>query len=146
MNQELSKCSGFITCEGQCSKCDKLFTPVEAKEEWICPCGKLAPKFELCSKECEKKYSIKENPTPQLDNQEKIKEILEHWIGTGKNQARYALQEYGDYIRQQTLEELKPKIGMLRQWLNEDRITDVNKMVDNEQIEKWLGLQDLKNK
>ena len=35
---------------------------------------------------------------------------------------------------------------MLRQWLNEDRITDVNKMVDNEQIEKWLGLQDLKNK
>lgn len=32
----------------------------------------------------------------------------------------------------------KLNIGMLRQWLNEDRITDPNKMVTNEQIEHWL--------
>lgn len=32
----------------------------------------------------------------------------------------------------------KAKIGMLRQWLNEDRITDSSKMVSNEELEKWL--------
>ena len=34
--------------------------------------------------------------------------------------------------------ELKQNIGMLRQWLNEDRITDSKKMVTNEQIEMWF--------
>ncbi len=29
-------------------------------------------------------------------------------------------------------------ISFLRQWLNEDRITDPEKMVTNEQIKKWL--------
>lgn len=32
------------------------------------------------------------------------------------------------------------KIGYLRQWLNEDRITDPKKMVTNEQIETMLGI------
>jgi len=35
-------------------------------------------------------------------------------------------------------------IGMLRQWLNEDRIDDPKKMVTNEQIEMWLALDPLK--
>lgn len=30
-------------------------------------------------------------------------------------------------------------IGQLRQWLNEDRITDLNKMVTNEEIKIWLN-------
>lgn len=34
----------------------------------------------------------------------------------------------------------KPRVGFLRQWLNEDRITDSNKMVENWQIEKMLGI------
>lgn len=34
------------------------------------------------------------------------------------------------------------RIGMLRQWLNEDRITEPGKMVDNEQILHWLMLED----
>ena len=34
--------------------------------------------------------------------------------------------------------ELQQKVGMLRQWLNEDRITDVNRMVTSEQILHWL--------
>ena len=29
-------------------------------------------------------------------------------------------------------------IGMLRQWLNEDRITEPKKMITNEQIIDWL--------
>ena len=31
------------------------------------------------------------------------------------------------------------KIGMLRQWLNEDKITDVHKMVTNEDLLYWLS-------
>lgn len=31
-------------------------------------------------------------------------------------------------------------IGMLRQWLNECRITDSSKMVDNKDIMDWLGI------
>ena len=40
----------------------------------------------------------------------------------------------------------KLRIGMLRQALNEDRITDPNKIVDNEYIEHWLGIKELKLK
>lgn len=36
----------------------------------------------------------------------------------------------------------RTRIGMLRQWLNEDRIKDVDKFVTNEQIEFWLGLRE----
>ena len=32
------------------------------------------------------------------------------------------------------------RVGMLRQWLNEDRITDTSKMVTNEDIEYWLSI------
>ena len=32
----------------------------------------------------------------------------------------------------------KPKVGMLRQWLNEDRIDDPQKLVSNEDLEYWL--------
>lgn len=31
-------------------------------------------------------------------------------------------------------------IGMLRQWLNEDRISDPEKMITNEDIASWLTL------
>ncbi len=36
-------------------------------------------------------------------------------------------------------EEVDRKIGMVRQWLNEDRITDVNKMVTNEDLKVFLS-------
>lgn len=44
------------------------------------------------------------------------------------------------------LKQLKHNIGMLRQWLNEDRITDYNKLVTNEELEFWLIYDGLKNK
>lgn len=37
--------------------------------------------------------------------------------------------------------EMGKNVGMLRQWLNEDRITDPKKMVTNEEIKKWLELE-----
>lgn len=36
------------------------------------------------------------------------------------------------------------RIGFLRQWLNEDRITDPKRMVTNEQIEHMLGITSLR--
>lgn len=41
------------------------------------------------------------------------------------------------------IEEMRVRIGMLRQWLNEDRIDDPKKMVNNEDIEHWLDLKTL---
>lgn len=34
--------------------------------------------------------------------------------------------------------EMRKNVGQLRQWLNEDRITDPKKMVTNEEIETFL--------
>lgn len=42
--------------------------------------------------------------------------------------------------REKERERMKKNIGMLRQWLNEDRITDTRKLVSNEDIEYWLSL------
>ena len=39
---------------------------------------------------------------------------------------------------QDWLDDLELRIGFLRQWLNEDRITD-GKLVTNEEIKHWLG-------
>ena len=35
-------------------------------------------------------------------------------------------------------DEVKKKVGLMRQWLNEDRITDNNKMVTSEELLHWL--------
>ena len=40
--------------------------------------------------------------------------------------------------REDALKDIKGHTGFLRQWLNEDRITDPEKMVTNEDIESWL--------
>lgn len=40
--------------------------------------------------------------------------------------------------RDSTIKHVADNIGFLRQWLNEDRITDPNKIVDNEQIAVWI--------
>ena len=41
-------------------------------------------------------------------------------------------------------ESMLKNVGMLRQWLNEDRITDLKKMVSSEDIIHWLTFE-LKN-
>ena len=44
----------------------------------------------------------------------------------------------------QAREEVFRNIGHLRQWLNEDRITDPKKMVTNEELRHWLDLKVIK--
>jgi len=148
------------------------FTPLEAKEECKCVykfdceihdicggaeckgCGEHLDSPETICENCDEEL-VKDFPTPQLEKgweEEMFKYSHEKYIGSSSDlyinttrAIKICSQALADN-RRKVVEELKPKIGMLRQWLNEDRITDVNKMVDNEQIEKWLGLQDLKNK
>lgn len=48
------------------------------------------------------------------------------------------LQQERQREREKMIEQININIGMLRQWLNEDRITDNKKMVTNEQIKNWL--------
>jgi len=43
-----------------------------------------------------------------------------------------------DNNQEKKYSDIEIRIGMLRQWLNEDRIDDPNKMVTNEQIKRWL--------
>jgi hypothetical protein len=35
---------------------------------------------------------------------------------------------------------VKSNIGLMRQWLNEDRITDTLKMVDNDELNHWIDI------
>lgn len=43
-----------------------------------------------------------------------------------------------DFIRKIRAEAVRENVGMLRQWLNEDRIIDPKKMVTNEDLLHWL--------
>ena len=54
---------------------------------------------------------------------------------------RYAIDDLESLFtlrEQEIYEKMKPRIGMLRMWLNEDRIKDAKRFVTNEQIEHWL--------
>ena len=44
-------------------------------------------------------------------------------------------------LEQTTYQTTSISINMLRQWLNEDRITDPNRMVTNQDIIRWLEIK-----
>jgi hypothetical protein len=77
-------------------------------------------------------------------NDELREEFEMHWGLAPKLTAKYnAMQKAADFfLTQRSLDmaELDKNIGMLRQWLNEDRITDPEKMVTNAQIAHWFSL------
>ncbi|MCX6822317.1 MAG: hypothetical protein NTW30_06090 [Candidatus Aenigmarchaeota archaeon] len=43
-----------------------------------------------------------------------------------------------EHLLEEERERIFSNIGFLRQWLNEDRITDYNKMVTNDELKHWL--------
>jgi len=66
---------------------------------------------------------------------------------------RYSKTRLKDFIShtiqsavQEEREKRKLGVGFLRQWLNEDRITDPKRMVTNEQIEYMIDQQIITNK
>ena len=75
---------------------------------------------------------------PNKPKEDEQWEELEQYC-KGQNKYTLTLREIHDLVnkhRQQVREEMN--IGALRQWLNEDRITDPKKMVTNEDIKYWL--------
>lgn len=73
--------------------------------------------------------------------EEQIREIILYRYSDGVNVAERtikAITELIDQAQQEAIEKLK--IGQLRQWLNEDRITDPKRMVSNEEIRFMLGI------
>jgi len=65
------------------------------------------------------------------DRGKQIKELLEHTVLKGER--RRIISQ----IKEEVISNFR--IGFLRQWLNEDRITEPSKMVTNEDIISWLG-------
>jgi len=66
-----------------------------------------------------------------------IKEILTELKGATFND-HYGIEDWLEGKLTAIEKRHKISVGMLRQWLNEDRITDPKKMVTNEQIEIWF--------
>lgn len=62
-------------------------------------------------------------------------------LNTFKGETKKELEAMVNKIRKEMNKKLEMNIGMLRQWLNEDRITDPNKLVTNEQIMFCLKLK-----
>lgn len=58
----------------------------------------------------------------------------------GSNQVdEVKLLSFIEQEKQRVKDEVLKNVGMLRQWLNEDHITEPGKMVTNEQILMWLS-------
>ncbi len=74
------------------------------------------------------------------DALETLEDIADYAVD---NRAVSARDEFMAYLRardSRLLSEVRKQIGFLRQWLNEDRITEPKKMVTNQQIELWLTI------
>ena len=97
---------------------------------------------------------------PEADWQEEFDEkfVKDHW--ENKNGVRFdertlsylaptfelesELKQFITKLLQTQRDEIRQNVGMLRQWLNEDRIKDAKRFVTNEQIEDWLFNDSLK--
>lgn len=85
--------------------------------------------------------------------EERKMQELEAFLAVKNNATTESVLEYLKQFLLNTIREVredagravKSKVGFLRQWLNEDRTTDPKKMVDNQQIEFWLGLAESPN-
>jgi len=69
---------------------------------------------------------VKNNLYPFQDDKERLEIVIAHILSSL------------DPLTEKEKNINKRNIGMLRQWLNEDRITDPNKMVTDKQLEFWL--------
>ncbi len=79
------------------------------------------------------------------DWERKIHEMANGQYGNAINHLTYI--DWIEEIRQQreeaareAIQNLNIPIGMLRQWLNENRITDHKKLITNEDIKYWLNI------
>jgi hypothetical protein len=88
------------------------------------------------------------------DKRKIVHMIVCNWIhGHEKAPAECEYKEKIDAIMSMILslikqreEKIRQNVGMLRQWLNEDKMKEVKDFVTNEQIEMWLGLSTTESK
>lgn len=72
-------CQKCLACYGFDWGCREKSCPchtLQEKGEWRCPCGKPALDFDLCSKECEEKYTTS---TPTEAPKSWVEEFDNHW-------------------------------------------------------------------
>lgn len=98
------------------------------------------------------------NTTPSMENwNEQLKTLMDNLVAfderlPGKitfiGGGYILLKELEDFIyplisqaKQQAREDITKNVGMLRQWLNEECITDNKRLVSNEDILHWLTPQ-----
>ena len=58
-----------------------------------------------------------------------------------KNWGKVNGEDFNRDMPPMNIETTELNIGFLRQWLNEDRITDPKKMISNEDLKYWLTLK-----
>lgn len=102
------------------------------KEQLIEEFDKLTPYPEDCGDDySEQKEWLKKNN--HLYNNEVYNEPM---YDLSEDKIKKFLSQAIDRVREETINNIN--VSFLRQWLNEDRITDENKMVSNEEIMKFI--------
>jgi len=103
-----------------------------------CYCGIPINKLEanhclICSVSCQ--YRIERPQTIEELTRDLTK------VHKSKSEVRRLLGEFRESVRQEVLAEVEVRVGALRQALNEDRITDPDRMIDNDYINFWLRIK-----
>ena len=121
-----SKCCGAEIVSEICGECNNI----------IHVCRK-------CDKYCEV-VELSQPPTPQPEDWEKRMDEefgidLVYITPKGfRQQNSGSIKSFIRKILSEQEEKYKGNIHMLRQWLNEDRITDPEKMITSQDIKDWL--------
>lgn len=150
-----------ISDSSECPECETLFSPEYSEEKKCLYCGgerKESCKHMKMQQQCKciewAECTDCKNPffgvvsIPSTDSDWRI-EFREYFDKTLKpkkptmaNLDRELCVNFIENLiqleREEQKEKLKVNIGKLRQWLNEDRITDTNKMVTNEELLVWF--------
>ena len=133
--------TGIIRCE-KCGvitipvysnhKCNNMQTKLkqfdEEVEEWEKEIGELIGEATMCWKDGVSGIFDGDRACVILD---KINAIVSSTIKSSIEEERNRIERH---------------VGMMRQWLNEDRIDDPNKMVTNEELFSWFRLGRIINK
>ena len=121
---------------------EKIYNAFPYDEAGVKPLWQLGGNSEMQYRARGVARDILTNPTPSKSVEEIVEE-LESLTGEDYQTDYYPVSP--DWLRTTlttytTAREtaMEQRVGMLRQWLNEDRITDAGRVVSNEQLLYWL--------
>ena len=135
-------CPVHIKCEHSRNHCSPLQEPREKKEGFCKKCNRYFVEYNP-NHSCFGELS----PQPEkTDYQKRIEEILDNntffsersgGVCLNRNVIKNLLSLLQE-VRSEERTKIKRRVGFLRQWLNEDRITRIDKMVDTGDLDDWL--------